>query len=120
MIVGPTFDECGNEEFLDNTPETWVRLGEAIPVFTFEKEEKLRQEDVGIIRMRVRWMLAPAGMGLKTGDHVILLGRAYIIVDIATELGVTRMRIDEPKSRFVRPARTDPTYRILSVGASIQ
>jgi hypothetical protein len=119
-IVGPEFDDCGNEKFRDEIREKWVRLGESVAAFVYEKIERFYQADVGIVRMKIKWVLIPADMGIRAGDHVIISGMAYMVVDATTQSGVAKLQVDYAKSRFVRPARSDNTYRQLEIKAAIQ
>lgn len=119
-VVTPTFDACGNETFPDEEQEVWVRLGESIAAFVFEKEEKFFQAGEGVVRMRVTWVYVPEGMDIRGDDHVIIGGFAYMVTESIEQAGVCKLKVEKAKSRFQRPARTDPTYRQFEIKAAIQ
>jgi len=118
-VVSPNVDDCGNPGFPDDDVPVWIRLGENIPAFVFDKEEKFYQADVGLVRMIVKWVIMPEGFDIRTGDHLIISGFAYMVTDVISSMGVTRLKVDKPKSIFVTPPRTAPTYRQLHIKAAI-
>lgn len=118
-VVTPSFDACGNEDFPDNEQEVWVRLGESIAAFVFEKEERFFQADQGIVRMLVKFVIVPEGMDIRGDDHVIIDGWAYMVTESVEQMGVTRLKVERAKSRFKAPARSEPTYRQLECKAAI-
>lgn len=118
-VVSPFIDACGNEGFPDQDKQVWVRLGEEIPAFVFDKEEKFYQADVGLIRMIVKWVLLPDGYDIRIDDHIVINGFAYIVVEVLSVMGVTKLKVDLAKSRFQAPARDVPTYRQFEFKAAI-
>ena len=50
-----------NTGFSDENTQVLVHLAEGITGFNLEKEDKLFQENVGLIRTRVNWLIIPAG-----------------------------------------------------------
>ena len=119
-VVTPIFDGCGEEDFNDQDREVWVRLGEGVNIFTYETRVRFWQAAEGIIWQQIRWMMAPEGLGLEPGDHVVFNGQSFMISDMTSMMGVTKMKIESAKSRFIMPGRDIPTYRQLQVKAAIQ
>jgi len=103
------------DQYADETPQVWVRLGEEIPVFFFEMRERFYQADIGIINQRSKYLLIPNGMGLVAGDHAIVHGESYFIFEHETQAGIERLKIQQEKSQFIMPGRSVPTYREFSM-----
>lgn len=103
----------------DKAQEVLVRLAEQIQGFNLEKEDKLYQENVGLIRTRIHWLIIPAGFGIEPDDQVVINNVPYMITDAKEEMGVCRCTLDQPKSRWTRPARGGTTYRQVGIGANI-
>lgn len=114
LVISHTADE-----FSDATVERWIRLGEAVPAFFVETQERWFEKDIGIIRQNQNWVIIPSGHGLETDDHIILNGRPWMVLESADQAGISKVKVDLQKSRFMAPPRTDPTNRLLGIKASI-
>lgn len=112
-VVNPTTD------YSDKQVQVWVRLAEEVPAFFVTTAERWYQADVGVIRMQVNWIITPALYSLEADDVVILNGEAWMVVEAAEQAGISKLKIDHVKSRFIAPPRTDPTYRQMGMKARI-
>ncbi len=109
----------GNGQYIDTETEMQIRLAEGVPAFNYVKEDKLYQAEVGLIRTRVNCLILPSGYDLEPDDHVIIHGRPYIIINARETMGVCCCTIDNPKNRFMVPARNAPTNRIIGMKCNI-
>lgn len=107
------------DDYPDERTEVWVRLGESVDAFNIEKYDKLYQAEIGLIRQKVNQLILVDTYNLVPDDHVVINGKAFVIVDEAKKLGMQRATIDASKSRFKIPRRSAPTYRNLQVKAKI-
>jgi hypothetical protein len=109
--------------YADDQTQVWVRLGEQVPVFFYEKMERFYQAETGIINERVTYLFATELLDLVSGDHVIVSGISYLIVNIDKQAGVVQLKISPEKSNFVMPDRNMDgsyrTYRLFSARARI-
>jgi len=106
-------------EYADQQVEVWIRLDEEVPAFYVETMERWFEKEIGIIRENVNYVILPAGFDLEPDDHVILNGESWMVIQSAEQAGISKVKIDIRKSRFVAPARTEPTYRQMTMKARI-
>jgi hypothetical protein len=112
-------DVVDHSGYADEQEEKWIRLDENVPGFRFQTRDKWGERGVGIITQNWDWLLLPDDLGIQTGDHVDIDGEIFMISESEEQGGVFKGKIDKQKSRFVRPARTDPTYRQMGMKARI-
>jgi hypothetical protein len=110
MVISHTADE-----YSDATVERWIRLGESVPAFFVESQERWFEKDVGIIRENQNWVIIPGGYELEPDDHIILKGRPWMVIKAAEQAGISKIQVDLQKSRFVAPARTEAVNRLLGI-----
>ncbi len=103
----------------DDDKEVFIRLAEDIQGFNLEHEDKFYQAEVGLVRTRVNWLILPSGFNLEPDDHVVFNGLPYLITEGKEMMGVCRCTLSQPKNRFKRQGRFDPTYRQVNVGCII-
>jgi len=118
-IWRPASVNKGGDLYADQQVEVWVRLGEDVPAFYIEKLERWFDSVLGIVHQDAHRVILPEGYDLRGDDHIILHGDAWLITQSAEQAGVAQLMIDKAKSRFVRPPRTDPTYRQMTMRARI-
>jgi hypothetical protein len=109
----------GDSDYPDDTVEKWIRIAENVPAFFVSTAERWYQKEEGIIRMNVDWVITPALYNMEPSDHVIIGGEPWMVVETAEQAGISKLKIDKVKSRFVAPSRSDPTYRQMSIRARI-
>jgi len=98
-------------DYSDAQTEVWIRLAENVPAFRVSTVDRWYQKEEGVIYMNQDWLILPAQYTLEPTDNVIIEGLAWMVINSAEQAGVSKVRIDLAKSRFVMPPRTDPTYR---------
>lgn len=107
----------------DDQTQQWVRLDEKVIVFFYQKKERFYQAEVGIINERVTYIFTTEGLGLVSGDHVIVQGVSYMIVEIDQQAGVVQLKVAPEKSNFIQPDRNMDgsyrTYRIMGMRTRI-
>lgn len=103
------------DTFADEDRESWIRLDERVAVFKLEQADRFYQDGIGIVNRINQFLLLPSGMDLQPDDHVLIAGEAWLIIEVTEQMGVCKLKIDRPKSRFIRPGRFDPTYREIGI-----
>lgn len=119
----PYITTVDTDEYADEQTEVWVRLGERIPAFLQEVNERWFQPEMGVLNQRVSYLLLHQLYGFRPDDHVIVNGRAYLVVEAVEQMGVSKLKIDRIKQRFEPnniPGRFAPINRLLYIGACIQ
>lgn len=112
-VVNPTTD------YSDKQVQVWVRLAENVPAFFVTTAERWYQKEEGVIHMNVEWIITPDLYDMEPDDVVILNGSSWMVVEAAEQAGISKLKIDHVKSRFIAPPRTDPTYRQMTMKARI-
>lgn len=112
-------DVVDHSGYADEQTEVWVRLDENVPGFQFQTSDRWFDSALGIIRQNNDWLIVPDNFGTETDVHAIINGTVYLICEYTEMGGIAKCKLDADKSRFVRPARTDPTYRQLGMKALI-
>jgi len=105
--------------FADEQVMVWVRLAENVPVMVIESKRRFYKEEIGVINEFSRYLVSADPLFIRPGDHVCYGGESHFISEIETQAGITKAKIEQQKSAFIMPARTDPTYRILGMRARI-
>jgi hypothetical protein len=108
-----------NLGYSDENTQVLVRLAEGIQGFNLEHEDRLFQQDVGLIRTRVNWLILPAGFGLEPDDQVVINNVPYMITEAKEEMGVCRCTLSQPKNRWVKPAHGATAFRQIGIGCYI-
>lgn len=106
--------------FSDDGIEVQVRLWEHILAFMYETTDRWYEKEEGIIRQDQNWLLIPDDLDIRANDHVIINGLPHFVLEEVTQNGISKLKIDLQKSRWVKPVRGDTTYRSLGVGAFIE
>lgn len=109
--------------YADDQVEHWVRLDEKVSVCFYEKKERFYQAEVGVINERIKYVFTVENLGLVAGDHTIIAGISYMIVEIEQQAGIVLLKVSPEKSNFVLPARnmnsSYRTYRIMGMKACV-
>lgn len=119
-LVRPAVVSMTNADYPDVIVEKWVKLAEHVPAFYLETLEKWFQQDVGIVRQNTSYVILPAGYDLEPDDHIILNGEPWMVIRAAEQMGVSKVQVDRPKSRYKGVPKTEPTYRQTSMKARIE
>lgn len=107
-------------EFGDERVEAWVRIAENVSAALFERRERWFQQEVGLLEQTDTRLLIPQWYSVEVADEILLPhSEALYVTRRMNEGGVVRLSGDKAKARFVRPNRTDRTYRIAAAGARI-
>ena len=107
-----------NSQYSDDLIERWVRIAENVPAFFISTAERWYQKEEGIICMNTNWVILPA-YDTEPNDHIIMDGESWMVIETAEQMGIAKLKVDKPKSRFVMPPRTDPTFRQTTIKARI-
>lgn len=105
--------------YADEQIEVWVRIAEDVPGFRFQTRDRWFELGVGIIRKNWDWLILPDDLGVETDDHVIIEGEVFQISESEQQGGIFQCKLDSQKVRFIRPPRSAPTYRQMSMKANI-
>lgn len=119
QFVRPLVLLDGNEFPGDKGTEKWASIAEDVEAYNIEKEERWYEASVGVIRSRINYLLIPIGYDVHVNDEVLLNGETWLVVEAPQALGVQKLKLDKTKSRFNKPGRFDPRYRIFGSKAAI-
>lgn len=108
------------EVYSDTQLMKWTRLAEQEPIFFFAKNERFYQIDIGVINQVQRYIMCPSELGIVEGDHAVVNGESYRVVERQEAAGICKLMVDLAKSNWVNPGRDVPTYRLIGMRGVIQ
>jgi hypothetical protein len=106
-------------EFKDEDRFGWVRVAESVEALYIEKDHKLWEQGVGKLILHTRQMIVPSSYKIEVGDVVLLSGTSWEVVEAPSLAGISRLKLNEPKSKFQNPARGTATFRQIAARARI-
>lgn len=105
--------------YADTQTEVWVRLAENVPAFHVNTFERWYEKEVGVLISPVAYVILPDVFNIEPEDHIILKGVPHMVITTAEQAGVSKIKIEKQKSRFVHPPRSAPTYRQMTIKARL-
>lgn len=105
--------------YADTQTEVWVRVAESVPAFYVKTFDRWYEKEVGVLTSPASFVILPDTFNIVPEDHIILNGEACMVITTAEQAGISKVKIDKQKSRFVHPARSAPVYRQIGMKARL-